>query len=107
MQAMPEYGPERMGAPIQAFTRISEDPIEIHNNIENPSVVVVLDETLLTFVDGHAAGSPTTARSSSTRAARPSTLRAALGIDGGQRRLASTRPASRWRRSSATCPTRR
>ena len=51
IQAMPEYGPERMGAPIQAFTRISESPIEIHNNIEFPDVVVVLDETLLTFVD--------------------------------------------------------
>ena len=51
IQAMPEYGPERMGAPIQAFTRISESPIEIHNNIENPSVVVVLDETLLPIVD--------------------------------------------------------
>jgi pyruvate ferredoxin oxidoreductase gamma subunit len=51
IQAMPEYGPERMGAPIQAFTRISEQPIEIHNNIENPSVVVVLDETLLPIVD--------------------------------------------------------
>lgn len=51
IQAMPEYGPERMGAPIQAFTRISEAPIEIHNNIENPSVVVVLDETLLPIVD--------------------------------------------------------
>ena len=50
MQAMPEYGPERMGAPIQAFTRISEEPIEIHNNIDAPNVVVVLDETLLTFV---------------------------------------------------------
>jgi len=50
MQAMPEYGPERMGAPIQAFTRISDEPIEIHNNIENPNVVVVLDETLLGFV---------------------------------------------------------
>lgn len=51
IQAMPEYGPERMGAPIQAFTRISEDPIEIHNNIEFPNVVVVLDETLLPIVD--------------------------------------------------------
>ncbi len=50
IQAMPEYGPERMGAPIQAFTRISEDPIEIHNNIEFPGVVAVLDETLLTLV---------------------------------------------------------
>jgi pyruvate ferredoxin oxidoreductase gamma subunit len=51
IQAMPEYGPERMGAPIKAFTRISDEPIEIHNNIEFPDVVVVLDETLLSFVD--------------------------------------------------------
>ena len=51
MQAMPEYGPERMGAPIQAFTRISSEPIDIHCNIEDPSVVVVLDESLLSFVD--------------------------------------------------------
>jgi len=51
MQAMPEYGPERMGAPIKAFTRISDEPIEIHNNIENPHVVIVLDETLLDVVD--------------------------------------------------------
>lgn len=51
IQAMPEYGPERMGAPIQAFTRISESPIEIHNNIERPGIVVVLDETLLPIVD--------------------------------------------------------
>ena len=51
MQAMPEYGPERMGAPIKAFTRISDVPIEIHNNIENPDIVVVLDETLLDVVD--------------------------------------------------------
>jgi pyruvate ferredoxin oxidoreductase gamma subunit len=51
MQAMPEYGPERMGAPIKAFTRISTVPIEIHCNIENPDIVVVLDETLLDIVD--------------------------------------------------------
>jgi pyruvate ferredoxin oxidoreductase gamma subunit len=51
IQAMPEYGPERMGAPIQAFTRISAGPIEIHNNIEFPNVVMILDETLLPIVD--------------------------------------------------------
>jgi pyruvate ferredoxin oxidoreductase gamma subunit len=51
MQAMPEYGPERMGAPIKAFTRISGEPIEIHNNIENPDVVCVLDETLIDVLD--------------------------------------------------------
>lgn len=51
MQAMPEYGPERMGAPIKAFTRISDRPIEIHNNIEFPDIVIVLDESLLDVVD--------------------------------------------------------
>ena len=40
-----------MGAPIKAFTRISDEPIEIHNNIEFPDVVIVLDETLLDVVD--------------------------------------------------------
>ncbi|MDO9108627.1 MAG: 2-oxoacid:acceptor oxidoreductase family protein [Coriobacteriia bacterium] len=51
MQAMPEYGPERMGAPIKAFTRISDEPIEIHNNIEFPDVVIVLDDSLIDVVD--------------------------------------------------------
>ena len=51
LQAMTEYGPERMGAPIKAFTRISSVPIEIHCNIENPDVVIVLDESLLDIVD--------------------------------------------------------
>jgi pyruvate ferredoxin oxidoreductase gamma subunit len=51
IQAMPEYGPERMGAPIQAFTRLSTEPIDIHCNIEQPNVVVVLDESLLPIVD--------------------------------------------------------
>ncbi|MCL2504257.1 MAG: 2-oxoacid:acceptor oxidoreductase family protein [Coriobacteriia bacterium] len=51
MQAMPEYGPERMGAPIKAFTRISDGPIEIHNNIEFPDVVIVLDASLLEVVN--------------------------------------------------------
>jgi len=51
IQAMPEYGPERTGAPLRAYTRISSAPIEVHNNITNPSIVVVLDETLLSVVD--------------------------------------------------------
>lgn len=46
-QAFPEYGPERMGAPIQAFTRISDHPVDLHCQIEEPDVVVVLDPTLL------------------------------------------------------------
>ncbi len=51
IQAMPEYGPERTGAPLRAYSRISDVPIEVHNNIVNPNIVVVLDETLLAIVD--------------------------------------------------------
>ena len=51
IQAMPEYGPERTGAPLKAYTRVSTDPIEVHNSIKTPDIVVVLDETLLDFVD--------------------------------------------------------
>jgi len=45
-QAFPEFGPERLGAPMKGFTRISDEPIEIHNQIYNPDIVVVLDPTL-------------------------------------------------------------
>ena len=51
MQAMPEYGPERTGAPLKAFTRVSDEPIELHNNIVNPGIVIVLDDTLLPIID--------------------------------------------------------
>ena len=51
IQAFPEYGPERMGAPVQSFDRISDKPITIHCGITNPSVVVVLDPTLTSKVD--------------------------------------------------------
>ncbi|RME38587.1 MAG: pyruvate synthase [Thermoflexia bacterium] len=46
-QAFPDFGPERMGAPIRSFTRLSSKPINIHSQIENPDVVLVLDPTLL------------------------------------------------------------
>lgn len=51
VQAMPEYGPERTGAPLKAYTRVCSEPIEVHNNITNPGIVVVLDDTLLDIVD--------------------------------------------------------
>lgn len=51
IQAMPEYGPERTGAPLKAFTRVCDIPIEVHNNIVTPGIVVVLDETLLETID--------------------------------------------------------
>jgi pyruvate ferredoxin oxidoreductase gamma subunit len=49
-QAFPDFGPERMGAPIRAFTRLSSRPITIHSQIETPDVVLVLDPTLLEAV---------------------------------------------------------
>ncbi len=51
IQGFPEYGPERMGAPITCYNRISDDPIRIHSNIYEPDYVVVVDDTLLEVVD--------------------------------------------------------
>ncbi len=51
VQGFPEYGPERMGAPITAYNRISREKIRVHSNIYTPDLVVVVDETLLHSVD--------------------------------------------------------
>ncbi len=51
VQGFPEYGPERMGAPITAYNRISDTPCTIHSNIYTPDYVVVVDESLLHTVD--------------------------------------------------------
>ena len=50
IQGFPEYGPERMGAPITAYNRISNTPIRVHSNIYEPDFVVVVDDTLLDSV---------------------------------------------------------
>ena len=50
IQSFPEFGPERMGAPVTAFTRISTKPIRIHCAVYEPDIVVVLDPTLLKTV---------------------------------------------------------
>lgn len=51
VQGFPEYGPERMGAPITAYNRISGERCSVHSNIYNPDYVIVVDETLLAPVD--------------------------------------------------------
>ena len=51
IQAFPEYGPERMGAPVKAFDRLSENLIKLHSQVYNPSIVVVIDPTLIGNVD--------------------------------------------------------
>lgn len=51
IQGFPEYGPERMGAPITAYNRLSDEPLRVHSNIYYPDYVAVVDETLLESVD--------------------------------------------------------
>jgi pyruvate ferredoxin oxidoreductase gamma subunit len=51
VQAFPEYGPERRGAPLRAFTRVDDKPIRRHDSITHPDVVVVLEPSLLHEVD--------------------------------------------------------
>ena len=51
VQGFPEYGPERMGAPLTAYNRISDEPITVHSNIYEPDYVVVVDESLLETID--------------------------------------------------------
>ena len=58
VQGFPEYGPERMGAPITAYNRISDERCTVHSNIYNPDFVVVVDESLLECVDVTAGLSP-------------------------------------------------
>ena len=51
IQAFPEYGPERMGAPVQSFNRVSDDPITVHCSVTEPNYVVILDPSLIEAVD--------------------------------------------------------
>jgi 2-oxoacid:acceptor oxidoreductase gamma subunit (pyruvate/2-ketoisovalerate family) len=51
VQAFPEFGPERRGAPVTGYTRISDEPITIHSHIYNPNIVVIVDPTLLGSID--------------------------------------------------------
>ena len=51
VQAFPFFGPERLGSPLSGFTRISDEPIEIHSLIYNPDIIIVLDDTLPSIVN--------------------------------------------------------
>ena len=51
VQAFPEFGPERRGAPVTGYTRISDEPITIHSHIYTPDIVVIVDPTLIGTVD--------------------------------------------------------
>ena len=49
IQSFPEYGAERQGAPVFAYTRISGSPIRIHSGVTSPNIVAVMDTTLLSL----------------------------------------------------------
>jgi len=80
-QAFPEYGPERSGAPIVAFTRISDEPIQIFSGVEHPQIVAVLDPSLLTIVDV-VKGAPDDAIVLINSDLPPAQLRKKSGIEG-------------------------
>ncbi|MCL6615319.1 MAG: 2-oxoacid:acceptor oxidoreductase family protein, partial [Firmicutes bacterium] len=81
VQAFPDYGPERMGAPMRAYNRISDEPITIHCGVTNPQVVLVLDPTLLGKVDV-AQGLPEDGTIIVNTERTPAEIRAKLGIKG-------------------------
>jgi len=82
-QAFPEYGPERSGAPIVAFTRVSDDPIQIYAGIEHPQIVVVLDPSLLAIIDV-TKGAPSDAVVLVNSEMSPAELRKHYGLKGGR-----------------------
>ncbi|UCH77286.1 MAG: 2-oxoacid:acceptor oxidoreductase family protein [Candidatus Coatesbacteria bacterium] len=83
IQGFSDYGPERSGAPIQGFTRVSDKPITLHNFITEPDVVVILDPTLLGTVpvaEGLRPGGKVLVNSSRD----PAEVAAVLGVDASQ-----------------------
>ncbi len=82
-QAFPEYGPERSGAPIVAFTRVSDEPIRLYCGVEHPGIVVVLDPSLLSAIDVMK-GAPPGAILLVNSEMEPSELREHYGLKGGR-----------------------
>jgi pyruvate ferredoxin oxidoreductase gamma subunit len=82
-QAFPEYGPERSGAPIVAFTRVSDEPIQIYAGIEHPQVVVVLDASLFAATDV-TKGAPDDAVILVNSEMTPAQVRKQYGLKGGR-----------------------
>lgn len=93
-QAFPEYGPERSGAPIVAFTRVSDEPIQIYAGVERPRIVVVLDSSLLSVIDV-TRGAPEDAVVLVNSEMAPADLRKEHGLKGGRLyTIAATRIAT-------------
>ena len=83
IQAFPEYGPERMGAPVASFNRLSDSPISIHSGITNPSIVLVLDPSLMDSIDV-SAGLPADGKLIINTSLKPKEVRQQYKFQGGQ-----------------------
>ena len=82
-QGFPEYGPERRGAPMRGFTRISENPIRRHCMIENPGIVIILDPSLMdSAAAGVTAGTDTDTVFLVNTTQSPADTRKKLGVKG-------------------------
>lgn len=83
IQAFPEYGPERMGAPVASYNRLSDKPITLHCAITEPAIVLVLDPTLMRSVDV-TAGLPEDGKLIVNSSLSPQEIRTQLKLKGRQ-----------------------
>src|SRR5512143_3160726 len=84
VQAFPEYGPERMGAPLRAYNRVSSLPMTIHCQVTNPAVVAVVDPSLLDSVDVTEGATEDAVFIVNTQST-PADIRAKIGLKGAQK----------------------
>ncbi len=81
VQAFPDFGPERMGAPVKAYNRLSDKPIRIHSQVAEPGYVVIADPTLITLVPV-TGGTPDDAVFVVNTVKDPDVIRKDLGVEG-------------------------
>src|SRR3990170_3694505 len=86
VQAFPELGPERMGAPVRAYNRISDSPVRLHCQVTEPRYVLIADSTLIGTV-GVTEGTPDDAVFIVNTHKDPKALRTRLGLDGSKARV--------------------
>src|SRR4030065_28306 len=86
VQAFPEFGPERMGAPVRAYNRISDSPVRLHCQVTEPRYVLIADPTLIGTV-GVTDGTPDNAVFIINTHQDPGEMRTRLGVDGSTARV--------------------
>lgn len=86
VQAFPEFGPERMGAPVRAYNRISDDPIRLHCQVTEPKYILIADPTLISVVNV-TEGAPEDAVYVVNTHKSPSEMKDMLGLKGGKAKV--------------------